>query len=246
MRGLNMTKKLSLLWQNGNTRHWYHVGNLEFTPQEFIFTYETEADRRGVKEALKDGYKLHPAFQNLHEVYRANRMFNSFARRLPNFKRKDIREKYERLGLSDETDMYDLFLVTGGKLAGDDYEFVKPIEIKDDEFLFDFYVRGHRHYQEDSYSISENDQITFESDDSNQYDTEAVKVLCNGECIGYVPAYYSKFVKRVLSEGAFEKIEVTHFDSDEPSRFRICIQVKGSMNTSQSMNEIVDEWLSVS
>ncbi|MCA5011986.1 MULTISPECIES: HIRAN domain-containing protein [unclassified Enterococcus] len=222
-----MNKKLCLLWQNTSTRQWYHVGNLEFTANDYLFYYEIRQQRRGVQEALDNGYQLHPAFPDLKEKYRANRLFNTFSRRLPNFKRADIKEKYSRLGFENSDDAYELFVLTGGKLAGDNYEFVKPVErSKDGKHLaFDFYVRGLRHYTNTDFELPKGARLNFRVDKKNEYDGCAVEVICNDKRIGYVPAFYSPFIKQALENNEEIVLGKVTFDSQEASRFRMLMEV---------------------
>jgi hypothetical protein len=222
-----MNKTLCLLWQNTSTRQWYHVGNLVFTESDYLFYYETTQQRRGVYEALTNGYQLHPAFPNINEKYHAKRLFNTFSRRLPNFKRLDIREKYKRLGFENAEDAYELFVLTGGKLAGDNYEFVKPAERSDDgkNLLFDFYVRALRHYTSPDFELPKEAQLVFRIDEENKHDGCAVEVLCNGQRIGYVPAFYSHFIKQALENKEEITIEKVTFNKEEAPRFRMLVEI---------------------
>jgi len=223
-----MSKKLCLLWQNAATRKWYHVGNLEFTEsEEYIFSYEMSEEKRTLVEAVNDGYLLHPSFPNENEVYKSNKLFNCFARRLPNFKRNDIKKKYEVMGLSEMTPSYEVFSITGGLLAGDNYEFVKPIQSNENCYNLEFYIRGWRHYNEESFELCEHDKLFFEIDENNEHDSNAVKVVCREKVIGYVPAFYSDFLSGSLKNNDEITIEKYVFDKNAPSAFKVFVNVSG-------------------
>lgn len=118
---------LWLIWQNVETRQRYHVGNLSSLNGECTFSYELSGKRRTLFDAIKDGYKPHLAFRDINKVYKSDRLFDAFARRLPDKRRPDFHELLQSFGLSkDYTDM-DLLRATGGRLATDPYEFVSPI-----------------------------------------------------------------------------------------------------------------------
>ncbi len=145
-----MTKRpfvLWLIWQNTETRQRYHIGNLSSVDGEFTFSYELSGKRRTLLEAMENGYRPHLAFRDIHKVYKSNRLFDAFTRRLPDKRRPDFKELLQSYGLSNDYTEMDVLRTTGGRLATDPYEFVAPIYRYDNHFDFDFYVAGWRYYE---------------------------------------------------------------------------------------------------
>src|SRR5690625_252105 len=99
--------KLCLLWQNVLTRQWYHIGNLTLTSSNtYVFTYEHSKIRRGLSDALQDGYLLHPTFKDRYKIYKSEQLFAAFSRRLPNKNRKDYNNLINLLKLSKNATVY--------------------------------------------------------------------------------------------------------------------------------------------
>ena len=82
----------------------------------------------GLKDALRNGYRLHPSFPEIGKEYESKFLFSAFLRRLPDRNRKDYAPIFVELGVTDESSDFDLLAITGGKLNSDSYEFVKPNE----------------------------------------------------------------------------------------------------------------------
>lgn len=76
---MNTIKSLFLVWQNRETRLYYHIGTLNFDGEQYTFTYTYHSEsNRSVLEALRNGYNLHPAFPELEKVYIAKSLFPAF------------------------------------------------------------------------------------------------------------------------------------------------------------------------
>jgi hypothetical protein len=114
-------------------------------------------------------------------------------------KRRDIAQKYKNYGFSQSSDAYDLLEFTGGRLAGDNYEFVKPImKTSDGLYTIEFFVRGMQYY-ENNFVLRDNlDKIYLKPDVDNIHDENAIAVLILNEKIGYVPAFYAPELKEYL------------------------------------------------
>ncbi|MFD1362312.1 HIRAN domain-containing protein [Lentibacillus salinarum] len=227
-----MTKRpfvLWLIWQNTETRQRYHIGNLSSLDGEFTFAYELSGKRRTLLEAMKNGYRPHLAFRDIHKVYKSNRLFDAFARRLPDKRRPDFKELLQSYGLSNNYTEMDLLRATGGRLATDPYEFVAPIYRYDNHFDFDFYVAGWRYYEGENAlnALKVGDDVTFELDEMNPKDKKAVVVLTtqSGYKLGYVPAFYSGFMHDVMkNNGTYSaKVESVHPDAKPQQKVNISV-----------------------
>jgi len=224
--------KLFLLWQNKETRSWYHVGNLIHENDKYFYKYQTDNTKRNVFEALRNGYKLHPTFPDVNQKYESNVLFSAFSRRLPNMDRKDYRPLLKHLGITRESTEFEIMSITGGSINSDNYEFLKPIEHDGTKFKLDFYLRGWRHYNELEDEINDDDRLSLVIEDDNSYDEDAVAVYKNKETlIGYVPAFYSTFITKMIeSERDYEDIDYAleySFDYQAPSQFKIEMTITG-------------------
>jgi hypothetical protein len=120
-----MTTKLCLLWQNALTGQWYYVGDLILKDSGvYAFKYNASDEPKGLSEALKNGYHLHPTFPEIDKEYESSFLFSAFARRLPDRKRKDYVPVLAELGITQQSTDFELLAATGGRLNSDTYEFV--------------------------------------------------------------------------------------------------------------------------
>lgn len=65
---------------------------------------------------------------------------------------------------------------TGGRLISDSYEFVEPIRREGNQFVFEFYVRGWRHWNTAGKVINNLNDVYLEVDANNEEDVDAVAV----------------------------------------------------------------------
>ena len=77
-----------------------------------------------VKEAQKSGFKLLIAFPQINALYDNPKLFATFAARLPEPTRPEIKEILETYGMT-EYNAFELLKRSGAKLPTDNYEFVK-------------------------------------------------------------------------------------------------------------------------
>lgn len=220
---------LWLIWQNKRTRQRYHVGNLVHYKGKYMFYYEKSEKRRGVIAALKNGYHLHLSFPDIDKIYVSDRLFGPFERRLPDRRRPDFQEILKAYGLSnDYTDM-DLLRATGGRLATDTYEFVPPIYVYGNEFDFEFHIAGWRYYEGERVidRLQVGEDVMFQLEPANEQDPKAVVVLTKqGEKLGYIPAFYSEFMFRLIEEsgGVYKaNIQFIHPKANPQLKVNICV-----------------------
>lgn len=228
---------LWLIWQNVETRQRYHIGNLSSLNGEYTFSYELSGKRRTLLEAMENGYRPHLAFRDIYKVYKSDRLFDAFARRLPDKQRPDFNDILQSFGLSNDFTEMDLLRATGGRLATDPYEFVAPIYRDNDYFDFDFYVAGWRYYEGENalQELNHGDEVAFELDGMNRKDKKAVVIMTtqSGYKLGYVPSFYSGFMFDVIKnkETYKAKIEGVHFNA-KPQQ-KVNISVVGKSNNTE-------------
>ena len=108
-----------LVWKDvdGNK---YKVAVLYKENGKYYFKYILE----NIKEAQKKGFKPLIAFPQINAVYDNPKLFATFATRLPESTRPEIKEILETYGMT-EYDAFELLKRSGGKLPTDNYEFEK-------------------------------------------------------------------------------------------------------------------------
>ncbi len=109
-----------LVWTDIKTGNKYKVAELYKMDNEFYFKYILE----NVKEAQKNGFKLLIAFPQINALYDNPKLFATFATRLPEPNRPEIKAILETYGMA-EYDAFELLKRSGAKLPTDNYEFVK-------------------------------------------------------------------------------------------------------------------------
>ncbi|WP_018930519.1 HIRAN domain-containing protein [Gracilibacillus lacisalsi] len=223
---------LWLVWQNVETRQRYHIGNLYCLDGKYTFSYELSGKRRTLLEAMENGYRPHLAFRDINKTYTSKRLFDAFARRLPDKRRPDFPELLRTLGLSEDYSEMDLLRATGGRLGTDPYEFVAPIYRQQSHFDFDFYVAGWRYYEGELAlnELIEGDEVQFEIEKENPKDSKAVMVKSaeSNYHLGYIPAFYSGFMYEVLNNGGKFKATISTIREHAKPQLKVNIFVHGN------------------
>ncbi|WP_281758963.1 HIRAN domain-containing protein [Alicyclobacillus hesperidum] len=228
---LKNQSELWLIWQNPFSRQRYHVGTLVHDASGYYFTYRTQG-QRSVQDALMDGYQPHLSFPDLNKVYQAPNLFAAFARRLPDPRRSDFKTILSELGLPGDYTPMDLLNATGGRVATDTYEFVKPVETHFGEFAIEFYVAGWRYYDGDAVvgQLSNGQTVNLKSERDNPRDGNAVVILSLGNRkLGYVPAYYSWFMNEVIRTKSDFSAVVKEFNPNADEKSKLRIEVRGRL-----------------
>ncbi|MBU3219538.1 HipA N-terminal domain-containing protein [Clostridium algidicarnis] len=110
-----------LIWKDYKTRQRYIVGELSQNGKcEFKYRIED------VNKAIENGFEPLIAFPNINEVYESYDIFPAFSSRLPDKRRKDVKEILAKYKL-ERYDAFELLKKSGGKLPTDSLEFVDPI-----------------------------------------------------------------------------------------------------------------------
>lgn len=249
---MTKNKKLCLLWQNKTTRQWYHVGNLLYNEENhyYQFSYELEKKRRGLKEALENGYQPHIAFQDLDKTYVSNKLFLPFARRVPNINRPDYDAFLKKNGLTRNSTTMEILKATGGRLATDNYEFVNPIIFDDKNIVYkvEFFARGWRYYEgqklmeQRSWDLKPVD-LTFKIDKENPQDDCAVAIFIDNVKVGYVPAFYSAFFKDMIEKEQLFVVSDLSLDKNNIPQLRLLLKIQGHMTNGNTQKGFKEHFL---
>lgn len=215
---------LYLVWKSGQSGQQYIVGQLTRN-SHYEFRYCNE-----VKEATEDGFVPLLCFPDLKKKYEDERLFSVFSSRLPDKKRKDIKDILKKYGLKDY-DEYTLLKRSGARLPIDNLEFIDPILDVEKDITRIFFVAGVRHYLNcdgdhclKAIAITRGDEVFLKKDSENRHDTNAVQVLdCSGRILGYIPRYYSSSVTKLLETK--KKILCHVYNVDKGQNCNECIKI---------------------
>ncbi|MBP1971502.1 hypothetical protein J2Z83_003653 [Virgibacillus natechei] len=209
---------LLVVWQNESQRLFYHIGTLSYYNgyYEFVYTNQEQGYRK-LKDALENGYMLHPAFPDKEKTYVSKKLFPTFDHRLPSADRLDFKAILLDLGLDENASKMDVLKQTRGRLANDSYSFEQPLRHTGDGKLHsNFFIHGMRYQNlpEDwSSLLTLNEKLKLKQEPLNEYDSNAVAVYkYNEEKIGYIPAFYSKAIFSLMEEGAVPIATVTYIN----------------------------------
>ena len=111
---------LYLVWKDFKTTKRYTIGELTQNGK-----YEFKYRINDVTNAIQSGFEPLIAFPNIYEVYENYDIFPAFSSRLPDKRRKDVKEILARYKL-EKYDAFELLKKSGGKLPTDSLEFIDP------------------------------------------------------------------------------------------------------------------------
>lgn len=209
---------LLVVWQDEESRLYYHIGTLSNYDDYYEFTYtSSQPGLRKLGDALKAGYMIHPAFPKTDKVYRSKALFPAFDRRIPSSDRSDFKAILSDLGLNENPSKMEILRATRGRLASDTYSFEQPLRLREDgKIQSSFFIHGMRHQKlPDDWSswIAESSSLELIQEPTNPYDSNAVAVFTRGgKQLGYVPNFYSQAIFSLIENGASPLIRVTYLN----------------------------------
>lgn len=226
---MSKVQTLLVVWQDENSRSYYHIGTLSYFNGFYEFTYTAKDGQKKLGDALKNGYMIHPAFPDITKTYRSKKMFAAFDRRIPFTDRKDYSDILADLGLDESASKMDILRATRGRLAGDAYSFEQPLRMDHNNNLSSsFYIHGMRHRDlptEWSSWMKKHSALNLVQEPDNEYDRYAVAVYTKaGKHLGYIPAFYSNAVFSLIQNGLSPIIRVVYVN--EKSHPHWWVQVK--------------------
>lgn len=121
MSRINDKDYIYLIWKDYKTGQRYVVGELSKNGK-YEFKYRVEY----IDNAVKNGFTPLIAFPIINEVYENYDIFPAFSSRLPDKRRKDVKEILSKYKL-EKYDAFELLKKSGGKLPTDSLEFIDPI-----------------------------------------------------------------------------------------------------------------------
>jgi len=217
---------LYLVWKDYKSRERYIIGELSKNGK-YQFKYLID----GLNKAIRNGFEPLIAFPSTTEVYENYDMFPAFSSRLPDKRRREIKEILAKYNL-EKYDAFDLLKKSGGILPTDSLEFIDPIFLDDPNIMREFYVAGVSHYDfcdnkdnKKIVSVEKNEELKLIKDIKNSYDKYAIKIESkDSHVFGYIPIFFSKAVFDALSYN--RNVECVVINKECKNLCEECIKVK--------------------
>lgn len=224
---LHEPDRLLLTWQQPDNlppRTRRVVAEIVRDNDKIVFRYLP--DTADYQAALANGFLGYPAFDPAIIVHETG-VLEALSRRLPPRKRDDFAEYLVQYRLPENFNGSDLALLgyTGGRLPSDTFGFVPDFSqtVLPIDLLLE--VAGHRHQESmGCFQPKEGMPITFQLDPENAFDADAVQVLHDNQCLGYVNRALHPWFANLLRNGrpiaAF--IERVNGKPDRPLIYVMC------------------------
>lgn len=245
---MNNVETLLVVWQDEVSRSYYHIGTLSYYNGLYNFSYTSMDDKKGLGEALKNGYMIHPTFPDITKPYYSKKLFSAFDRRIPSSDRKDFHEILKDLGLDENASKMAILRATRGRLAGDTYSFEQPLNLGNDHHLrSNFFIHGMRHQElPDDWStwIEGQNSLELVQEPENEVDPFAVAIYTkDGKRIGYIPTFYSNDIFSLIEKGLSPTLRVVYLN--EKSHPHWWIQVEFDCKIPVQQHIVTKEMLAV-
>lgn len=229
-------KSLWFVWQNEETRLNYHIGTLSFYDNKYEFRYTWESKgKQKVKEALENGYMLHPAFPDLEKIYTSTELFPAFDRRLPSEIRPDFTQILEELKLDRNASKMELLERTRGKTANDTYSFEQPLKVEDNKLMTTFYINGMRHQKDLPHNWADilrtTNRVYLKLEPENPVDKNAIAIYGGlGSKLGYVPRFYATGLAAILSRNIQTTVKINYINEHATPDWWVQVSFECSMD----------------
>ncbi|MBS0289022.1 MAG: HIRAN domain-containing protein [Proteobacteria bacterium] len=229
---------LNLVWQSGNDPNRLRYVVAELTRHDNNVQLRYLKSTQDFKTALGFGFKGYPAF-NIEKDIHSSGVIEAFKRRLPPRTRGDFGKYLEMFRLPQDAEISDFALLgySGAKLPGDEFSIIPSLEEVTQSFEFLMEVAGFRHNSKIPIeSIELKSHVTFEAEPDNPVDPSAIKILLDGNKIGYVTRNLLPQFYRWLEEGRIETavIERKNGQPDRPTLY-LFVKLKAKSSMKQSM-----------
>ena len=201
--------KLYLSWRKGLGTRRFIVGVINQTPdQKFVFSY----DENVVNEAKQEGFAPYTEFPDISKKYNGN-VLEIFGQRLMKSERPDIQSFYDfwEIDASSTHDKFYLLGHTQGLLPTDNFELLADYNPTPGlRFLTE--IAGLSKYNLPSDTVRPGDILTFEIDNGNKFDPDAVKIFKDDMELGYIKKIHCRLFHKPNAENL--TIEVKALDKN--------------------------------
>jgi transcriptional regulator with XRE-family HTH domain len=203
-RAAHQKREYRVIWQDQATRALVHVGWLEFTGEEFVFSYTEEAKATPV-------FKPFPPFPVFDEIYKSADLFPFFSVRLASTADPQFDAMLDALGLTrDDALPAELLARSPSDSPHDTIQVVpEPTEMPDGRLVRTFLVSGIRHANEEdpeavSRTVAElaaGTPLHLVPEPDNPKNPLALQLTVDGTRVGWVPDYLVHEIHAHLDSG---------------------------------------------
>jgi transcriptional regulator with XRE-family HTH domain len=188
----NQRREYRVIWQDQATRALVHVAWLEFTGDEFVFSYTGDAKSNA-------NFPPFPSFPLFDETYRSVELFPFFSVRLTSTADPRFDAIIDALGLTrEQATPAELLARSPSESPHDTIQVIpEPTEIPEGTLVRTFLVSGVRHVDEQNPdrmsqlvdTLEPGTQLQLVPEPTNPTNPHALQLAADGTIIGWVPDY---------------------------------------------------------
>lgn len=204
-------QEFRVIWQDPESRALLHVGWLEFTGEEFVFSYTDDARSR-------PGFEPFTSFPTFEQVYRSPDLFPFFEARIASAADSGFDAVIDALGLSKaQATPAELLARSASESPHDTIQVVpEPEELRDGTLLRRFLVSGVRHVDEQRPErvgraverLAPGRELRLVPEPSNPAQRRALQLAAGRTVVGWVPTYLLDEIHDYLAQGRRLRFEV--------------------------------------
>lgn len=188
-----------LSWRTGQGSRRYIVGKLiRVKNQKEVYEFHYFPEE--VDKALEYGFSPYTEFPDVNKIYNGN-VLEVFAQRLTKSERPDIQKFYDFWEIKPElvNDKFYLLGHTQGLSPTDNFEFLADYNPIDGlSFITELASLSKQNLPADAINLG--DELSFELEKDNLYDSEAVKVFKENRFLGYIKKIHCRIFHKARSE----------------------------------------------
>ncbi len=196
-------QEFRVIWQDPESRALLHVGWLEFTGEEFVFSYTDDALTRA-------GFEPFTAFPTFDQVYRSPDLFPFFEARIASAADSGFDAVIDALGLSKaQATPAELLARSASESPHDTIQVVpEPEELPDGTLRRRFLVSGVRHVDEQRPErvgraverLAPGRELRLVPEPSNPAQPRALQLAAGRTVVGWVPTYLLDEIHNYLAQ----------------------------------------------
>lgn len=145
-------------------------------------------DSEEFKQAQEKGFTGYPGYPIEHISH--DNVLSAFIKRLPPRNRKDFPRFLKSIRITENSEISDFALLgySNAILPGDDFTIIHSYENAEPPFEFLTQIQGYRYHMKNApyESLNESNEVTFQKEPNNIYDSNAISVLLDGKRMGYI------------------------------------------------------------
>ncbi|MEZ8223333.1 MULTISPECIES: HIRAN domain-containing protein [Vibrio] len=217
-------KSVFVTWKDINDGMWYPVAKLTRDHDGYRLNY--------TKGANHANFIPFPRMVDMAKVYFSNDLFSFFQNRLLPKNRPEFRKMLNWSGMHiEDYDELDMLSISGGARKTDQFRITpQPVQTNDNTYSIRFFTSGVSHLPEENIEriklLRSGDTLSFEYENSNEFDCNAVLVttIDNQKVkVGYCPKYFNCDVRELLDapELTEHSLKVTQVNLSAPAQYRL-------------------------